>query len=628
MCLTVIVGASGCDGNPDTVSQEELELARQAQKERMEKEQAEEKKARDEAAALNQRRPAATAAEAAAARQPPGKRPRRPKDFGDWRRVDYFDAKEDRDPRFVEAVEYIGEHFPDNSNAATTLVELLRAETATSELTPRRLRPCRPNEIRAIIVSLARNRTETAREALRQLATGRLPTDDDAAALEVVLSLAVAQPSAESESLLFDALTASWPSPDGAATNRAKQRRDQAVQKLLRSGVLSVELRSRLAEFVRSEPSSSPYRDLILDCLVEPAPANVPAQIALLEAAELTAVPENAIVPHLAVFRSCELSRLLELSPRDGTALGYRAARGRDVRASLSNAWHAVEGLVEFDPDVAAALHSERLVHWTTDRLYRVHSLADEGVVVVLASTLPTTEARRSLREALVRNWPDGPAGLRDAGLPDAVVSEPGFLVELKSASLHWNSLSGKKNAAGRSPGPRRRMPTGPSAPTTAPNDPWIPFIDDVATTFQDRLCDAAQRREALARNAGRTIETIELPVALHPNARVVHRYYQSWAAGQGTGAAAFAPTTVHFVRCHETAVPEEIVKHYRQLKLPTGALDENRVWLTDLVVDEKAGTRRTIDVTIERMTSGNTLAPGMPEKLQVSVLIVQTADE
>ncbi|NLE36393.1 MAG: hypothetical protein GX621_00035, partial [Pirellulaceae bacterium] len=159
-------------------------------------------------------------------------------------------------------------------------------------------------------------------------------------------------------------------------------------------------------------------------------------------------------------------------------------------------------------------------------------------------------------------------------------------------------------------------------------NDPWIPFIDDVATTFQDRLCDAAQRREALARNAGRTIEAVELPVALHPNARVVHRYYQSWSEEQGTGAAAFAPTTVHFVRCHETAVPEEIVKHYRQLKLPTGALDENRVWLTDLVVDAKAGTRRTIDVTIERMTSGNTLAPGMPEKLQISVLIVETSAE
>ena len=37
---------------------------------------------------------------------------------------------------------------------------------------------------------------------------------------------------------------------------------------------------------------------------------------------------------------------------------------------------------------------------------------------------------------------------------------------------------------------------------------------------------------------------------------------------------------------------------------------------------------RGCLDVTIERMTSGNTLAPGMPEKLQISVLIVETSAE
>ena len=89
------------------------------------------------------------------------------------------------------------------------------------------------------------------------------------------------------------------------------------------------------------------------------------------------------------------------------------------------------------DPDLPYRLASElwgaEMAKLVQSRLARVSSLENDAPFVLLASTLPLDSTRTALQTTLRDRWNDGPDGLETAGLFDQVISDPGFLVLVKS---------------------------------------------------------------------------------------------------------------------------------------------------------------------------------------------------
>jgi hypothetical protein len=587
----------------------------------------------------------------------------RPDDVADWEAEDYYDAKFERDRRFTEAVQYVGDYLPDDAEAAVLLTRLLRAMGAPapeasppskpdvmgglvvsvaaafleSEGTAEKTqyvakRSCRPKEVQALVTALMKCQTAPARRAVEEIATGRFPTDDDGIAIETVLNWAVEHPSDETEKLLYGVLTAQWPTPVTTEARKAAQRRDRAVTKMLEAATLSREVRSKLAELVSQNPKDYSYGEEIIEGLSKAWLANVPAQMTLLEKAGGSSESRATLTAYFAAYRSAELARLTQISPGETKRKGARA--GGRVRGKIRRAQDALDSVTTVDPAVAAVLNSDRLEQWVASRLYCANSLSEDGVILALAGTLPTREVRESVRSTLLRNWPDGPQGLRDAGLPDMVFSEPGFLVELKSAQREWRrkieqqtSKRGTPSARTRSQG---RSNTSKANNAKKPTDPWTSLIEDIEASLCERLYDASQRGEIGPPAKGRSEKPIDLPIPLHKNARIVHQCQRTWPdpkAG-GKGAMVPAPMKLRFVRCDETIMPDDLVSHYKSRDLLVGASGKNRLWLTNLDTDKETGWRRSIDVRIELTGDKKQAARGVPVKLAVSVLVIEIPAE
>ncbi|MBN2215781.1 MAG: hypothetical protein JW719_00255 [Pirellulales bacterium] len=625
-CLLPIF--SGCDGGAPIVSQEEIERSKRIREER--------RIAEEKAEAADRERKAAETARVAAIRargdQPPpprkrpSKKPRRPENLAEWKKQDYIEAKIQRDSRFIEAIAYVGDHFADNPNAAATLLELLRAQPDDAKDRRRgSARRCRPNEVRAIVAALVKNRTDVARKALDDVLAGRFSTDDDDVARETVLRAPLADPTPENEARLLHVLMTASPESDQPRTKRSRTKLDRVVADVLESPKLSGGFRAKLAEAACRPRNQSPYLGPILESLVEARPANVPAQLVLLEHADLVAVSDRALASQFAAYGALGVCRDLDIPPQEASVGGSRGgAASAETRNAFRQAWLAGEADSESLSQVLEVVRSQRTAAWVERRLARLDSLDDEGAAVALASTLPIESTRAALRESLARNWPDGPGGLEGVGLAEAVASEPGFIVGLKSAAQQWAEESGGHSRLGR-----KSRGGAVQANQREAADPWTVFIRQTVRGACERIDEAAQRREVLARDENTTPSPPEPPIELHADARVIHRYHETWPDGEaGTEGFMRAPMRLHYVLCHETAEPEPLLRHYRRrVRNAAIAAGENEVWLSTLGVDKATGWQQSVDVFIERMNPDRPSTRGVPEKLAVILLIVETPD-
>ena len=295
-------------------------------------------------------------------------KPPLPDDVATWKKEDYYRARQETDPKLLEAVVYLGEKFPGSDHAARGLTELLKPRIeepppAESEpappqmpgstppgMMPPRAGPHRQNMgpyppvaghynpnvrqhnqggnkklIETIVDVLAGNGSESAQHTLEAILTGELTTEDDHTAVEAVLSALVSHPSDENDALLFRVLTApealrpakrEGPWPAGALWAKTLE-----IVRPAGSG----KLRTRLAEFVAERFVRLDPKHPICEFLLTPDPLNCGAQVAFYRKNGSTRNFRTALEQQLTAYGSMAMVRLLGVSEKiqaEGMGLG------------------------------------------------------------------------------------------------------------------------------------------------------------------------------------------------------------------------------------------------------------------------------------------------------------------
>ena len=633
--FVLLLPLTGCDSGPETASEEELaqvrerlaqrhaEEERESQKietekeaaERALKEEAEAKKKKARAEAARQRRRRA------------GKKVPLPVELADWTREDFLSAKAQRNGRFPQAVRHVGLHDQDNEEVATMLGDLLRADplAPAGGRGAARSKPARPADIKVLVEALVLNRTPAARKLIEEIVSGRLVTDNDTAAMQSLVEALSQHPSPENEPILFLALTTQQAPSVTSATAGASGKLNRAMGEAMRSPNVSAAFRAKLADFTCDPANRSPQREVLRTILEEATIYNVPAQMVLLENADLIDTPKGLLESYFAVYGSGLMRETLRIPEAQASSASSRSSRSAGGTAAASRcALAVVKATPDLTASVAPTLWSERLARVMQARLDRLRSLDEEGPLAALASTVPRDGTRLALARMLPRNWPDGPRGLRVAGLPETLTFEPGFLVVLKSARQAWETKHGQGNRK-----PRVALNRTVSKTTKRKDDlvPWTSFTNDAGRTLCARLREAARRRAALARREGGSVESPTPTIPLHQDTRLIHHYRETWSSSPADSKVAVppAPLKLEYVHAQGTIEPASLIRHYRQLvqNAESGSKPDG-IWLSRLEPSTTDGWQRSLDVLIERIGPRKKSAATTAERLSVDVLIVE----
>ena len=176
-----------------------------------------------------------------------------------------------------------GEHFAGQQSAAVLLAKLLESPADTlgdpEETTlPRRGRGVNVRLIEAIVAVLAANGTPQARETLEALVTGTLKTGDSQAAATAALKMLLSHPCPETKTCGC-AFYSAWPTAEqGSDSVRPGEVAGPAIAGINSSA--SEAFRVRLANYMLAGDVAGRVRST-LDCLKEPRPENLSAQIVL-----------------------------------------------------------------------------------------------------------------------------------------------------------------------------------------------------------------------------------------------------------------------------------------------------------------------------------------------------------
>jgi len=245
-------------------------------------------------------------------------------------------------------------------------------------------------------------------------------------------------------------------------------------------------------------------------------------------------------------------------------------------------------------------------------------------------------------------NWQDGPEALQSAFTPNVAYFDPGAIVTLKS--IYQKPSSPPKFAtARRAPSTQALKNLLASKEEVARiNQEWAHFTCQLATNLCEVLHRAAtpvRLAEAIPPTASEGVSTQlptltrasfestkasdDLPIDLHPRARVVSRYDLRWPADAASSAAASADgTELHYVRIQQTTSNLRIlVNHYRsELSSPAELLLDGgkRLWLDGRPRSSNAGNKLSVDVFLTRSKAGPGPAPDTEERITVEVLTIE----
>jgi hypothetical protein len=283
---------------------------------------------------------------------------------------------------------------------------------------------------------------------------------------------------------------------------------------------------------------------------------------------------------------------------------------------------------------VAQELWTDQSTKLVVQRLKQVDALAERPHLLALAAATPVDEVRFALAETLRRNWQDGPQGLRTSGLPIALISEPGFLVTLKTLL--------KEDAVGRNGRPARtRMPAGRptygSGTSRSANmeEPervwreWATFLKELYQATADRCQAGAQVQAGASGSDGpRFLETRVLtPIRLHDGAHVVNGYELRWPTNLPAEAsgAVISPLLVQYARIVEKARLKDRLAYYRrQLDVPERLLDDHRVWLELTKTDPQSGVKTSCDVFLVTAEESPYTDAEQEERIVIDILVVK----
>ncbi len=590
----------------------------------------------------------------------PDEQPKRPENVGIWKSQDFYDARDEGDPRLIEAVGQLARRAPGSVGAAKNLAKLLEppaVEEGSDQGTrsPYGSQSGRqdPRLTEALVAALGANGSDLARTILGQLLAGTLPTQDDKTAVDAALKALTDYPSAENEEILFGVLTAAEklrPQPKGEIG--AEQLREKTL--VLVSSTASDRFRSKLATYLIQPTTPPALRTRMGEFLRQNHPGNVGAQLILLQSDATAQETRATLEQYFTGYSSAAMAHALGITagqpgePAAGAAgrspagVGeYDGYRQRPGTAAAGSPWGqpGLPGAEKppgppADPDApyrrARQLWSPQTVAMVEGRLAQLTSLEEQTQLALLAGTIPADSMRSALWETLQQHWSEGPQQLESAGLASSVITDPGLLVTIKTLPRRTeaeprSARRGTQSAVGTLGGGYRSSNYGqrgdyrqPSAAVETAKEAvekrmqaerdWMKASERLVRAWCDRF-HAAGLARAQAATAGDAVPPAagdavpKLSIALHSGANVVSEYHLNWPGELGSRLSGIAPgpMEIHYVRIVEKADHvKRLGYYYRKLGLKKSDVRtvDDGSWLDRLMRVPKTEIRGPVDKT------------------------------
>jgi hypothetical protein len=528
--------------------------------------------------------------------------------------------------------------------------------------------------VEAIVTALGENGSDVAREALEEIITGKLKTDDDKTAIETALKVLVAHPSPETDALLLRAVTTPEKvrpsSREGVYT--AKDLQTKAFEFVKTS--TSLDLRAKLAEWMPDRAVRIAENNPLRDLLIAVDPLNCGAQMVLYHRKDVSKELQTTLEQQLAAYSAFALHRLLKI-PDAGSGGGLNVstllgpAGGGLVRpmgvpgpVGGSSAPSSGGGIIpsetsapitsaptepaaskepENPEDMVAVQVADRL--WSAEfcnslapSLDELFSLEKEPDLIVLASTIPQDAMRSVLAKLLRKRWQDGAGVLEASGFPTRIMTDPGFLVLVKMLPRKEH---GNGNYAQYTPPPvARGNASGGEGRTTETVRPaikramaeqsWMSVSTKLVSAWRKWFQAAALERKKAEEHWGLEDEGApQLPpdFVLNTGAKVIASYHAVWPKDAPVGLTIPKPSLleIHYLYIEETSTPKKSVSYYArqsQTRLSNAKTMENAVWFDGMKVISDTDNRRSIDVFVTR--PNNTVADIMRDDLEADLII------
>jgi len=599
----------------------------------------------------------------------PAPKPARPERLADWKKADYLSACREGDPRLSEAIDHFSIRFKGSESAARLLVELLQTPGGNAA---KAVVPGRRDTTTAIIDALVANGSAIAREGLVGLLAGSIKVTNDREIVTAVLRALARGAKTADDDLLLAALVEMPPrvntvspatggggplsaTPNGASAVMSAAELHSAAAAAFRPSA-SENLRLRLAKRIL-EPGVPPAdRPRLIECLNEPRPDNLAAQVLLFANTELE---PRVLETFQRWFMECSMSALASLQgirvehgetwgggpgyPRSGSAGGVDFAGGGESRSPWGSmvpvpaAASGTSGLAasalrlpEVDPAlVGRAIWTQPFCAAIEQRLAETRSLSDSHGLVLLAATVPLPAARTALQRALERHWYEGPAAVFGTGLPQGFLPDPGLLFVLKSLP--------HRNQAAPAPSKVRATAARPtkSAAKTMPLRVAQQKQDQVAVEWvkaSERLIEAMTRRFQAAARARkfdrRNLADAAAGAALNlPREAEVVGVFAADLPGAALAAAhsPVEPLRVRYVMANQktrisavAALCRRQVENCQQRTMPDG------VWLDGYQGHTGDSRRVSVDVLIHKLVPNAPFTADQEQDLLIEVLSLE----
>jgi hypothetical protein len=489
----------------------------------------------------------------------PTEKPPLPEDVTKWKGKDIQRAREEGNPKLIEAVAYIGGR-KDYKNDATAqgLANLLKP-FKPPENTPGQPNPyirggsaAQPDLIKAIIFALGENETPTARQTILQILQGKFPTDDERTAADAALQVMVARQSLpEFEAALLKLLAhpeTFRPSGDPGVFSPAEAQRQ--VLELLKSQS-APEFRKKLAQQLAAADltPNSPLGEFLL----QENPSNLDAQLVLYRNEDLSKELHAQLEQFFINYGSTALGQLLGLTSEESESAtapgsvpyapaapppsyapprpspyahggGISSSMGAGVRMNPGGAptppyaapppvgplsltpvkLSGMEQAVRMIKQIWAGPLAESLLH----QLENLRGLDKDPNTILLATAIPTDPFRAALFKLLKKRPLDGPQALDAAGAADRIVTDPGLLVLVKLLPVQRRDVQALRN--GRAGGPGGYYPPPTPYGNSGATDPrqkreqaeqdWFNFSLKLLNSWRARLDARAELQKKAAR--------------------------------------------------------------------------------------------------------------------------------
>jgi hypothetical protein len=558
--------------------------------------------------------------------------PALPEAFADWTDRDYVIARMKGDPQLPAAVQSLGEKTVGDPQAAELLLRLLqprlladlRDRLTGSEPPKRATRGARGKKsdaaalIEAIVAALGANGTEPAKRALVELITGQLETEDDrTAAVAAVRALAENAGPAEEE-VLFRLLTAPEKLPPAGRGDIGPDELRNETLAVLKTRASS-ELRVRVARTIVDPATPPELRKLLGQLTAQMHPANLEAQLVLLQSELIDAKQKSVIEQDFIAYGSDALAERLRL-PRV------------QIEGTLGEDW--LDGLTR-------TLWSREAESAIRDRLSRADSLGEDARPLLLAATIPTDSMRSVVYGTLKRHWMEGPDCLQQARVrtsrartgtsrgKEALLLEPGVIVTLKKLLREEQRedklVSTQRVLSGGRVGDIQDIRRKWLDHTGEVEEEWLDVLDRLETTLFERVREQAENRFAAGRSPDLTPAV--LPLELHSLDHVVAAYHFDWQSELAglLESRLLNPLEIRYVRIEELTRPGKIVAYYRRrMRDPLERQLDEGYWLEGLERGSEPGRIRAVDVRITRAISGVPRLPDEEQPLVIDVLSVE----